>query len=68
MIRSFLCFALRACNKCGARGGHVFTDPQERDACPKFEWARAHRAEADSKWNRRGGEAQTARPHALLGE
>lgn len=46
----------RACNKCGARGGRVFTDPQERDACPKSEWARAYRAEADGKWNRRDGE------------
>lgn len=49
----------RACNKCGARGGHVFTDPLERDACPKFEWARAYRAEADSKWNRRVSDANS---------
>ena len=27
-VRDRIC---RACNKCGARGGHVFTDPQERD-------------------------------------
>lgn len=46
----------RACNKCGARGGHVFTEPQLWDKDPRCAWADADRAEADSKWNRRDGE------------
>ena len=45
----------RACNKCGARGGYVFTEPHERDFHPMCEWADAYRAEADDKWNRRDG-------------
>lgn len=46
----------RACNKCGARGGHVFTEPQLWDKDPRCDWADACRAEADGKWNRRDGE------------
>lgn len=45
----------RACNKCGARGGHVLTEPQLWDKDPRCDWADADRAEADSKWNRRDG-------------
>ena len=46
----------RACTRCGARGGYVFTEPQLRDYNPKCDWADADRAEADAKWNRRDGE------------
>lgn len=45
----------RACNKCGARGGLTFTDPQERDVHPAFECGSAYRANADAEWNRREG-------------
>lgn len=46
----------RACNRCGARGGRVFTEPLAYDIDPRCRWADAYRAEADSKWNRRDGE------------
>ena len=46
----------RACNRCGARGGRVFTEPLAYDIDPRCSWADDYRAEADSKWNRRGGE------------
>lgn len=45
----------RRCNRCGARSGYVFTDPQRWDMHPMCDWAESFRKAADDKWNRRDG-------------